>query len=126
MRSKALHREGLVAGGAGVRQVVRFDDLNPEDHVLIRTRNSTYAFRVLDPAKRLGVLAGGDVIHGERHVVMFESVNGDGADAGNLSELRRGARGLFYLDAPDGLDRLLTSPITRLLIRRAGEEMRAF
>ena len=120
----AAHRNGADTVTSGVRDTIRFDDLNVDDHILIRTRNSSYSLRVLDPAGRQGVLTGGGVIRGERRVVLFESLDENVAGSGEDScELRRGARGLFYLTASEGLDRLLTSPIINLLLWRAGEQM---
>jgi hypothetical protein len=108
-----------------VRDTIKFDDLSVDDQVLIRTRNSTYSLRILDPARRHGVLTGGGVIRGERRVVLFESLDEDVAGSEDRCELRRGSRGLFYLTTSEGLDRLLTSPIMNLILCRAGEQMPA-
>jgi hypothetical protein len=106
-----------------LRDSIRFEDLNVNDQILIRTRNSAYHLMVLDPQKRHGILTGGSLVGNERRVVWVESLEEDPRGfLRDLSELRRGARSFFYLDSPSGIDRMITSTITDLILLRFGAE----
>jgi hypothetical protein len=90
------------------------------DCLLIKTANSTYAFLITDPVSRRGILMGGAL--GASHaasVLLGAEIGKSGDLPGLLSELCDGSRAIFFAAAPDGVKRLITSPITKLVLTRA-------
>jgi hypothetical protein len=96
---------------------INFEDLNPKDKVVIRTRNSTYRFLVTDPTRRQGVLTGGTLGNSTRPAVLIESFI-DEKEIGTSYRLRTGARSLFYLSSGKGVERMATSIIEELAVIR--------
>ncbi len=98
---------------------IDFDDLNPKDKIVIRTRNSTYKFLITDPAKRRGVLTGGSLGNNARDAVLIELFALDeNAKRESSYGLKPGARILFYLNSTKGVERMATSVIQELEVIR--------
>src|SRR5207237_312762 len=90
---------------------IAISELRKQDRILIRTANHTYRFAVVDPTTRQGVLAGGRLGDAPRRAVLVVSLlEGDGLIT-EMTELKVGARAIFYLIALDRMERLVTSPI---------------
>lgn len=90
--------------------------LNPQDEIIIRTKDGEYRFAVTDSELSRGFLTGG--VLGSRHrdgflagVILPETLT-----ISNSKTLETGARAIFYLDSKRGVDRLITSMITELAI----------
>jgi hypothetical protein len=95
------------------------DHLTRNDRVLIKTSNSVYRFEFADPALRQGVLTGGTLNDAARGAILIGSVI-EGAD-GRVSEitgLKVGARAVFYLASPAGMERLITSVVVNITLIR--------
>ena len=93
---------------------ISLDKLRVNDHVLIRTAHSAYTFRILDPAKHLGLVEGG--VFGNYAVKAFLEV----APITRDQRLKPGVRVCFYTSSFLGYQRVITSSITSLFHRRAG------
>ena len=101
---------------------ITFDDIQPNDKVLIKTRNSEYRFEVADPAILKGRLSGGAIGDEPREAILIES-HGK-SDSGNLLDfhgLKAGARALFYLSSPHRVERISTSKISSLTLVKAAD-----
>lgn len=91
------------------------DELSPADEIVIRTENSEYHFEVVDPAQRQGVLSGGSVGNQPQEAVLIGPVaEGGKGSAGPAVALKTNARALFFMNAGNGLRRLVTSVVTKL------------
>ncbi|MFY9607326.1 MAG: hypothetical protein WAU45_01765 [Blastocatellia bacterium] len=103
---------------------IDFDDLNPKDKVVIRTRNSSYRFLITDPAKRRGVLTGGALGNNTLDAVLIESfAQESNAKRETSYDLKTGARVLFYLYSTKGAERIATSVIQELVVIRTEQEV---
>jgi hypothetical protein len=96
--------------------------LKSDDVALIKTSNSLYQFSVTDSALRQGKLCGGALGDSPRSAVLVVSIR-EGADGQvtEISGLKVGARAVFYLVSPVGMERLITSAITDLTLIRDGK-----
>src|SRR5205085_3183498 len=93
---------------------ITFSEIQPKDQLLIKTANSEYHFRVIDAEQRRGQLTGGTLGDGEREAVLAGEISGTGG-LGQLAQgLQPGGRAVFYLTATRGIERLITSVITRV------------
>jgi predicted methyltransferase MtxX (methanogen marker protein 4) len=103
---------------------IAIGDLRKQDRIIIHTANNTYRFAVVDPTTRQGVLAGGRLGDAPRRAVLVISLlEGDGLVT-EMTELKVGARAIFYLIAVDRMERLVTSPIVNLtLVRSNGSNL---
>ncbi len=102
---------------------IAFDSLMPNDRVIIETANSVYRFIVTDPSSRLGRLTGGAVGIRQVDAYLIESAGERGKEnTSDLSGIRTGRRVLIYIEKPTGIERLITSPTTRLTLVRPGED----
>jgi hypothetical protein len=93
---------------------IDFENIREADELLIRTANSEYRFSVIDPVERKGILSGGSLGEQARESVLLGSL--DAADkslACDTKGIKAGCRALFYLKAKTGIERLITSVITR-------------
>jgi len=118
MNCSTLHDSGQrrAAASDGTCDLM-FKDFEASDEVLIRTKNSTYHFSIDNPAERRGRLAGGRLGDAARQAVLIESfVDEGGGMWGDVSGLKVGARALFYLQTPAGIERVVTSEITGLSV----------
>jgi hypothetical protein len=98
---------------------VKFSEIQSKDQLLIQTANSEYRFRVTNAEQRLGRLTGGTLGDGEREAVLAGAISGTGG-LGQLDPgLQPGGRAVFYLTATRGIERLITSVITRVARNRA-------
>jgi hypothetical protein len=97
-------------------------DLRMSDSLTIQTEYSTYAFLVTDPVQKAGILTGGKL---KRHMmsVILVGVLDDREDRGTVGDepgrLRTGAQAVFYLKSAEGVRRITTSPIKKILHVRA-------
>ncbi len=90
-------------------------DLKPDESVLIRTKNSEYRFRVINPDERRGLLTGGSLGNAKREAVLIGTLpDGNYIDAAEANTLKTGTRALFFLGANRGVERLITSAITEI------------
>jgi hypothetical protein len=96
---------------------IMFNEFETSDKVLIRTRNSVYRFSIDDPKGRQGRLAGGRFGDDPRQAVLVESMVEEGGGMwGDVSGLKVGARALFFLQSPAGIERVVTSEILGLTV----------
>jgi hypothetical protein len=94
---------------------IDFKELQPEQKLLIRTQNSEYRFRVIDPDERRGMLTGGSLGGNRREAVLIGTLpDGSYIEAANVNTLKIGTRALFFLGANRGVERLITSAITEI------------
>src|SRR5215475_10556408 len=98
----------------------RFSEMAEKDQLLIRTANSEYRFCVLDPEQRRGRLTGGTLGDAEREAVLAGTLSGTGSLKSMGEGLATGGRAVFYVSARSGVERLITSVITRLQHLHAG------
>lgn len=104
---------------------VEFENMSREDQVLIRTQNSEYNFKVLDPEERRGVLSGGSLGDQTRDAVLIGAVPMSfKEDVSDQSAVRTGARALFFMNAKNGVERLITSVVTEIQHLRSNKRMR--
>ena len=98
---------------------ITLDALNPSDHLLIKTVNSTYCFMVVDPSRGLGLLTGGVLGSTAVETVFLgaQILHPSGMASCLLSKLREGAQAIFFLVAGDPVEQLVTSTIIKLVHR---------
>ena len=105
---------------------VRFSEIRSQDQLLIQTANSKYRFRITDGEQRRGRLTGGTLGDNEREAVLAGAISGTGALGDIARTLEPGGRAVFYLSASHGVERLITSIITRVSHHHdSGTERRA-
>lgn len=95
---------------------VRFEELVPEDTVVLETENSTYTFRMRDNERRLGVLEGGNIAEPREAVASGAVIDGEEFWGEGI---RNGGRALFFLVTPAnsiGFNRLLTSDVENIRV----------
>ena len=93
---------------------IKFSEIQSKDQLLIQTANSEYRFRVTDAAQRRGRLTGGTLGDSERDAVLAGAISATGALGQIALALKPGGRAVFYLTATRGIERLITSVITRV------------
>jgi hypothetical protein len=93
---------------------IKLSEIQSSDQLLIKTANSEYRFRVTDAEQRRGQLSGGTIGDGEREAVLAGAISGTGALGQIDLGLQPGGRAVFYLTATRGIERLITSVITRV------------
>jgi hypothetical protein len=103
---------------------IKFSEIQSKDQLLIETANSEYHFRVTDAEQRRGRLTGGTLGDGEREAVLAGAISGTGALGHIALGLQTGGRAVFYLTATRGIERLITSVITRVSHDHARESGR--
>jgi hypothetical protein len=92
-----------------------FKDLKPDENLLIRTQNSEYRFRVIDPDERRGLLSGGSLGNIRREAVLIGTLpDGSYIEAADAETIKTGTRALFFLGATRGIERLITSAIKEI------------
>ena len=99
---------------------IALDSLSPADCLLIKTANSTYSFMVIDPKRGRGVLRGGAL--GSRvatTVLLGAEIRQGGQVSLLLSRVHEGSRAIFFVAISDGVNQLVTSPISGLVCTRA-------
>jgi hypothetical protein len=105
---------------------IKLSEIQSSDQLLIHTANSEYHFRVTDAEQRRGRLSGGTLGDSERDAVLAGAISGTGALGQIDLGLQPGGRAVFYLTATRGIERLITSVITRVSCDHAtGNERRA-
>jgi hypothetical protein len=104
-----------IFGRAGVKELP-LDRVSATDKVVIRTVNSTYVFWLIDPDARRGLLSGGLVGHRLCNAVLVGTVTDTARNIpADPTVLRTNSRALFFIKAKNGLERLITSVITKLV-----------
>lgn len=101
-----------------------FDNITRNDRLLIKTNNSLYRFVFADPALRQGALTGGTLSDASRSAILIGSII-EVAD-GRVSEtpgLKVGARAVFYLVSPAGMERLITSVVIKITLIRGDKNL---
>src|SRR5262249_46158569 len=93
---------------------INFSEVHSKDQLLIQTANSEYRFRITDAEQRRGRLTGGTLGEGEREAVLAGEISGTGGLGHIDLALQPGGRAVFYLTATRGIERLITSIITRV------------
>ena len=109
---------------------ITFDDIEVNDKVLIRTRNSEYRFSVIDPLNHKGMLSGGNLGEEPREAFLIDSLaKGEDGVQRNVRGLKTGARALFYLSSgtsSHGIERVTTSKISGLTLVKAADRTSFF
>jgi hypothetical protein len=101
---------------------IALDNLSADDRLIIRTKNSSYKFSVINPGQRQGMLSGGRLGDNPRSAVLIECLADDAeSEAVSARVLKVGSRALFYLMSARGVERVITSAITDIEVTR-GEE----
>ena len=100
---------------------IKFSEIQSKDQLLIQTANSVYRFSVTDAAQRRGRLTGGSLGDSERDAVLAGAISATGALGKITLALQPGGRAVFYLTATRGIERLITSVITRVSRDQARE-----
>ncbi len=101
---------------------IPFDDINADDKVLIRTRNSEYRFSIIDPRSHKGMLSGGTLGEEPREAFLIESRSkGEDGGSGEFRGLKTGAQALFYLSSGRAIERVTTSKIAGLTLVKAAD-----
>ena len=101
---------------------ISFDNIDKNDKVLIKTRNSEYQFEVADPVSHKGMLSGGTSGEGPREAFLIESLGrGEDGTLRDFRGLRTGARALFYLSSGHRIERVTTSKISSLRLVKAAD-----
>src|SRR5215510_2907416 len=109
-----INWEGL-KGGA---EMIRVKDLKRRDEISIRTQNSMYRFRVIDPVRCKGLLSGGLFGEVEHEATLcHQSVTG-GRRRLLPTKLGIGRSVSFYVSIRDRLRRLTTSQILDISLKR--------
>ena len=103
---------------------IKFSEMHSKDQLLIQTANSEYHFRVTDAEQRRGQLTGGTLGNSEREAVLAGAISGTGGLGQIDLTLQPGGRAVFYLTATRGVERLITSIITRISHDRARDSER--
>jgi hypothetical protein len=103
---------------------IAFDDMRPNDRIVIKTRNSEYQFSVSDPVNHKGMLSGGALGENPREAFLVESLSSeDGAGMRDFDGLKTGGRALFYLSSGPRIERVTTSKISGLTVVKAGDSV---
>lgn len=101
---------------------ITFADIQVNDKVLIKTRNSEYRFEVADPINGRGLLSGGTVGEKPREAILIESlVKSDSGRLRDFRGLKTGARALFYISSSCHIERVKTSNISSLILVKAAD-----
>jgi len=91
------------------------DAVSATDKVIIHTVNSTYVFWLIDPEARRGLLSGGLLGNNLCNAVLVGTVSDAARNIpADPSVLRTHSRALFFIKAKNGVQRLITSVITKL------------
>lgn len=100
------------------------DNMIKNDRLMIKTGNSAYRFVFSDPALRQGVLSGGALGDAPRSAILIGSI-AEGADGGRgeIPGLKVGARAVFYLFSPTGMERLITSAVVNLTLIKGDKNL---
>jgi hypothetical protein len=100
------------------------DDMARNDRVLIKTNNSLYQFVFADPALRQGALTGGTLDGVSRSAILIGSIiAAEDGRAGEIPGLKVGARAVFYLVSPAGMERLITSVVINITLVRGSKSL---
>lgn len=119
MDSGPLHSFGRDPGSA-----ITFDDMRPNDKIVIKTRNSEYQFFVSDPVNHKGMLSGGALGENPREAFLVESLSSeDGGVIQDFGGLKTGGRALFYLSSGPRVERVTTSKISGLTLVKAADSV---
>ena len=92
-------------------KAIMLDQLCKGDKVSVETRRSTYQFSVSDPSRRRGTLSGGALGSQVLDVFFSGTMSEDTTDP-DPSELKTGARALFFIELEHHAQLMITSPIT--------------
>jgi hypothetical protein len=99
---------------------IAVDSLSSADCLLIKTANSTYCFMVVHPKRGRGVLSGGALGSRAANTVLLGAEIIKGEQVCLLpSKVQEGSRAIFFVATRDGVNQLITSPITGLVCARA-------
>jgi hypothetical protein len=100
---------------------ITLDDTQPNDKLVIKTRNSEYRFQVADPVSHKGMLSGGALGEEPREAYLIESLcKGEDGKLRASHELNAGDRALFYFSSRQGIQRVTTSEISSLRLVKGG------
>jgi hypothetical protein len=103
---------------------ITFDDMRPNDKIVIKTRNSEYQFSVSDPVNHKGMLSGGALGENPREAFLVESLSSeDGGVIQDFDGLKTGGRALFYLSSGPRIERVTTSKISGLRLVKAADSV---
>ena len=94
---------------------IRVTELNASDEVTIRTRNSDYCFRMINPLECRGVLSGGRLDRAYE-AVFVEIVGPTNRPKRISNQLKPGDRAVFIFGNCDRAKKLTTSAITAIVV----------
>jgi hypothetical protein len=97
--------------------MVVVSDLNAMEQISIRTRNSEYQFKIIEPAERRGFLSGGQFGEEQHEAILVGGLVGNESRGRLSTKLQIGACALFYIAAKERVQRLTTSMIVKLKVR---------
>lgn len=110
----------------GTANEVAFNELNPTDRLLLKTKNSQYEFFILDPVEKRGLLAGGSLGNQQREAILM------GTLAENTKSLysdcpvvKLGDRVLFALVDTGEAESFFTTGVLELVHERVTDERHA-
>lgn len=95
---------------------IELTEVNLQDEIMIRTRESEYRFKVTNSTFCRGLLTGGLLGQQYRDSFFAGIITSDTTRIGDSKKLETGARAIFYLEGKRGVHRLITSVITELAI----------
>jgi hypothetical protein len=128
LKVKVMHCEASLDSGPlhshwrDSSSAITFDEIEANDKVLIRTRNSEYRFSVIDPLNHKGMLSGGTLGEEPCEAFLIESrTKGEDGAQRNIRGLKTGARALFYLSSGHSIKRVTTSKISGLTLVKAAD-----
>lgn len=98
-------------------KVIALDELHEADTLSVQTKKSKYQFLVSDPSRRRGTLTGGALGDQMLEAFLSGTISEDNTDF-DSSELKTGARALFFIDLKNRARRLITSVITDMALAK--------
>ena len=87
------------------------------DRVLVQTQRSLYQFSISDVPRKKGLLSGGSLGEQTVEATLAGTILDGCVDFGSW-ELKPGARAVFFIEKERCAERLVTSPITAVILDR--------
>lgn len=100
-----------------IMQKLLINSLKPEDELIIKTKNSRYQFKIIDPFTSSGILSGGHLGSKGCRAVLLYTLESPLATVDN-KVIKINAKVLFLVEINSKPTHLCTSPITQLKVIR--------
>ena len=94
-------------------KAIEFAELLAADTICVRTRRSNYQFSISDSCSLKGILSGGFLGDQTVGAVLSGGMTADKTGFESTG-LKTGSRAVFFVEAKEGLHRVITSVITEL------------